>query len=100
MNLTELQTKLLAAARAHPSAGHVPYAFEKRIMARLASSQPEDLWSLWGTALWRGAAACLTVALLLAGFAYVQESTHPATNLSQVYDSTVSSAADQLTDSW
>lgn len=100
MNLAALQEKLLAVARERPPADHVPYAFEKRVMARLASAKPEDLWSMWGSALWRGAAACLTVAVLLTVFAFAQEQASSATNLSQVYDSTVSTAADQLTDSW
>ena len=36
MNLAELERKLIAAARANPPSDRVPYAFEKRIMARLA----------------------------------------------------------------
>src|SRR2546429_320289 len=36
MNLAELHKKLLAAARAHQPRADVPYAFEKRVMARLA----------------------------------------------------------------
>ena len=37
MNLAELERKLIAAARANPPSDRVPYAFEKRIMARLAA---------------------------------------------------------------
>ena len=35
MNLAELETKLIAAARCHPPGDRVPYAFEQRVMARL-----------------------------------------------------------------
>ena len=37
MNLAELQRKLIAAARANAPGDGVPYAFEKRVMALLAS---------------------------------------------------------------
>jgi len=68
MNLEQLQRKLLAAARANPPGDHVPYAFEKRILARLASVKPMDSWALWSHALWRAAAPCVAMALLLGVF--------------------------------
>ena len=56
MNLDDLQKKLLAAARSHPPVDAVPYAFEKRIMARLgAARNVADGWTFWGRALWRAA---------------------------------------------
>lgn len=64
MNLTELQNKLLAAARRNPPDDQVPYAFEKRIMARLAAIPQPSEWLAWSRALWFGAAACVAVALL------------------------------------
>ncbi len=64
MNLSELQNKLLAAARRNPPDGHVPYAFEKRIMARLTAAPQPSEWLAWSRALWFGAAACAAVALL------------------------------------
>ena len=65
MDLLNLKQKLLAAARANPPKEEVPYAFEKRIMARLATLPQPDEWVWWARALWRGAAACALVALLL-----------------------------------
>jgi hypothetical protein len=65
MNLNELQNKLLAAARVQPQSDRVPYAFEKRVMARLASTPNLDPLAWWARALWRGAAACVAVSLLL-----------------------------------
>ena len=56
MNLAELERKLIAAARANPPSDRVPYAFEKRIMARLAARPVADGWALWARALWRAAA--------------------------------------------
>ena len=46
MNLAELEQKLVAAARANPPSDGVPYAFEKRIMARLATRPVMDDWAL------------------------------------------------------
>jgi len=64
MNLSELQNKLLAAARENPPGDEVPYAFEKRIMARLTAAPKPSAWLAWNRALWFGAAACVAVALL------------------------------------
>ena len=66
MNLDDLQNKLLAAARNHPPADAVPYAFEKRIMARLGPAPAADGWTLWARALWRAAVPCVAMTLLLA----------------------------------
>lgn len=64
MNLSELQKKLLAAARRNPPDDQVPYAFEKRIMARLTAMPKPSEWLAWSRALWFGAAACVAVALI------------------------------------
>jgi hypothetical protein len=71
MNLETLRQKLLAAARANPPADRVPYAFEKRIMARLAEPLALDLAALWARALWRGAAPCVAFMLLLGVWSFV-----------------------------
>jgi hypothetical protein len=64
MNLSELQNKLLAAARRNAPDDHVPYAFEKRIMSRLIAAPKPSEWLAWSRALWFGAAACVAVALI------------------------------------
>lgn len=64
MNLSELQTKLIGAARKQPPGDHVPYAFEKRIMARIAAASPVNLWALWGRPLWRAALSCVAITVL------------------------------------
>jgi len=73
MNLEDLQKKLLAAARTNPPADQVPYAFEKRISA-LLKSRPEDPLSLWARALWRAAAPCAAVMLVLGIWSFVGQS--------------------------
>jgi len=67
MDLLELKRKLIAAARSNPPSEQVPYAFEKRIMARLPA-RTSDEWAWWGRALWRGAAACAAGALLFSAW--------------------------------
>jgi hypothetical protein len=89
--------KLIQAARAVPPDARVPYAFEKRIMARLEGLKPQDSWALWGQALWRGAVFCLTLAVLLV----VGSMFLPARNadtLTQAVQSTVFAAVDNNTD--
>ena len=70
MNLAELQKKLIAAARLNPPDDRVPYAFEKRIMALIAARTGADRWVFWTRGLWRAAASCVAVAVVLRrGFA-------------------------------
>jgi len=64
MNLNELHDKLIAVARKNPPGDHVPYAFEKRIMSRLAAIAPPNPWALWGGPLWRAAVSCVAITVL------------------------------------
>jgi hypothetical protein len=68
MNMAELQKKLLAAARANPPSDHVPYAFEERIMAQLVAKPAFDIFATWNRTLWRAAAPCVAVTLLLSAW--------------------------------
>ena len=76
MNLENLHNKLITAARATQADDRVPYAFEKRVMARLADSVRVDLLGAWSAALWRGALACLVVTML-SGAWMLSTETHP-----------------------
>jgi hypothetical protein len=100
MNLATLHAKLIAAARSQRPAEQVPYAFEKRVMARLEAGAVEDAWSLWGKALWRGAFACMTVAVALSIWS-LQANGDASEGLPD-YDleSTMVAPAEQLVDSW
>jgi hypothetical protein len=71
MNLMDLQTKLLKAARREPVREDVPYAFEKRIMARLSGKTAHDVWAIWSAALWRMTAPCVAIMLLLTAWTFV-----------------------------
>ena len=71
MNLAELQRKLIAAARANAPADAVPYAFERRIVARLKGSPELDALGDWAHGLSRAAVFCVAVMLVLSAWAYL-----------------------------
>jgi hypothetical protein len=95
MNLPKLHAKLITAARCNPPVDAVPYAFEKRVMARLETVAVDDRWTLWGRALWRGAFASLALAIGLSIW-----SLQANAEVEHDLESTVFAAADQLVDSW
>jgi hypothetical protein len=94
MNLIELEQKLFAAARrARPREG-VPYAFEQRIMARLRARPVMDLWAVWARGLWRAAAPCVGVMLLLVGWTVLTPGQPvPDNDLAQELENTILAAA-------
>ena len=95
MNIAELQRKLLAAARAQAPADHVPYAFEKRVAALLASRTPAARWVLWTRGLWQAAASCVAVALLLGAWVWFSPKTASNSNdLAQNFENTLLAALD------
>jgi len=95
MDLNELQRKLFSQARLVAPSEAVPYAFEKRVMAGLEGA-PADTWLLWGRALWRAAAACVAVSLLLSLWsAWPVSDKEPAT-----LESAVFAAAEEPGDAW
>jgi len=99
MDLENLRTKLLSAARQTAPDERVPYAFEKRIMARLARKPAEDLFSLWGSALWKGAAACAVITAL--SVALSVWTFHSKTDTDDdSFETVVLAGADQLTQTW
>jgi len=96
MNLAELERKLIAAARANLPGESVPYAFEKRILARIASHPIVDNGALWARALWRAAAPCVAVMLLFAAWSFfVHAGNSSSGDLSQQFENTVLAAANQ-----
>jgi hypothetical protein len=103
MNQNELHRKLIAAARAAVPGDRVPYAFEKRIMARLAAlPRPDDLL-LWDQALWRGAASCVALLAIIGACSFLltgDTATGAAggngeEELSQAFENTLLASVDQ-----
>ena len=99
MNLSELHRKLIAAARTTPADERVPYAFEKRIMARLAGKVALDPWGLWGRAFSRAAVLCVAFMLVMAAGSYFVPSTSGnSETLSQDVEQTLFAAVDNNAD--
>jgi len=97
MNIAELQRKLLAAARANVPGEHVPYAFEKRVMALLAARTPSDHLALWVRGLWQAAASCVAITLLLGAWAFFSPTANSSKpdDLSQNFENTLLASVDQ-----
>ncbi|HEX5399843.1 MAG TPA: hypothetical protein VFY06_12440 [Verrucomicrobiae bacterium] len=64
MKLVKLQQKLITAARADAPGDRVPFAFEKRVTALLASRVALQKLDWWVRGLWRAAASCVAAAML------------------------------------
>src|SRR5712672_2316402 len=95
MNPTELERKLLTAARANPPSDTVPFAFQTRVMARLRSVAVPDGWALWAGSLWRATVPCVAIVLLLGAWTFFASPTPAQGDLSQDFENTVLAAANQ-----
>ncbi len=101
MNIEQLQKKLLAVARSNPPSDEVPYAFERRIMALIADEQAVDVWALWGRLLWRAAAPCVGIMLIMSVWAVASlDFNTPSETLATALESTVLAPLASLEDSW
>jgi len=101
MNLPELQKKLLSAARANPPSDDVPYAFEERIMARLAAKPGLDMLAAWNRTLWRVAAPCVALTLLLGAWTrFAQRSDSSSETLAAELESSLYLPFDSSTETW
>ncbi|HWN97286.1 MAG TPA: hypothetical protein VNT99_19800 [Methylomirabilota bacterium] len=99
MNLENLQRKLISAARAMPLTDRVPYAFEKRIMARLAEARA-DLLGAWSTALWRAAVSCLVVVMLSGAWSLWSTHRQGGADFSQEFETAVFASAGSVDETW
>jgi hypothetical protein len=96
MNLAELQRKLIAAARANVPGDRVPYAFEKRVTALLASRVAPQKLDGWVHGLWRAAVSCVAVALLCGAWSLLTPAATPgSTDLTQDFENTLLASVDQ-----
>jgi anti-sigma-K factor RskA len=100
MNLAPLHDKLIAAAKRDAPGDRVPYAFEKRIMARIAALPVPDPWALWGGALWRAAGACVAVMVVAGALSLTlpQRETEAAADSEHVLALTTEPGADASTE--
>jgi peptidoglycan/LPS O-acetylase OafA/YrhL len=96
MNLEELRNNILAAARANRPSERVPYGFEHRIMARLTLRPALDQWAFWARALWRAAAPCVAMMLLIVFWVLFRPAPGSnATDLSLDLENTLLTVAEQ-----
>jgi hypothetical protein len=97
MNIADLQKKLIAAARANVPGDQVPYAFEKRVTALLASRVAPQNLDCWVSGLWRAAVSCVGVAMLCGAWTLLAPATAPANtaDLSQNFETTLLASVDQ-----
>ena len=100
MNLNNLQTKLVAVARAIPPDERVPYAFEKRILARLAGGGRVDLLSVWSQALGRAAVSCVAIMLFSGAWFLWADHQQNQTNFSQELETAVLASAGPVDEAW
>ena len=99
MHPADLHEKLLAVARAHPPSDQVPLAFEKRVTAGLRARSTADAVGWWAHALWRSAAACLGLAILLGAWSLLAPPrAAPRPDLSQQFEQTILAAVNQDTE--
>ena len=100
MNLAELQRKLIAVARANAPGDQVPYAFEKRVTALLASRVAPQNLELWVRGLWRAAVSCVAFAALCAVCSLFAPAAKPvatagSADLSQDFENMLLASVDQ-----
>jgi len=96
MNLVELQKKLIAAAKMEVLDDRVPYAFEKRVTALLASRVDAQKLDAWVHGLWRAAVSCVAIAIVCGAFAILTPAaTDSGNDLSQTLDNTLLASVDQ-----
>ncbi|HEX3626349.1 MAG TPA: hypothetical protein VH280_13095 [Verrucomicrobiae bacterium] len=95
MNVTELQRKLIAAARAKAPDDRVPYAFEKRVLALIPGMNPSNDVALWVRGLWQAAASCVVIAVLCGAWAFFSPGNNSGDDLSQNLETTLLASVDQ-----
>ena len=101
MNLDTLHNKLIAAARLQTPGDEVPYAFEKRIMARLAERAPGVPGESWIHSLWRAAACSAALALLVSLWTLLPvRGKSSSADLSQDFEKTVFAMVDEVNETW
>lgn len=104
MKPEQVRQKLMALARANPPGDRVPYAFEKRITALLATLPVPDAWALWSRALWRAALPCVAVTVLLGAVSFFVSEDRggkaATEEFSQDFAQTMLAAVDQPGEVW
>ncbi|MCF7765283.1 MAG: hypothetical protein K9N62_16575 [Verrucomicrobia bacterium] len=97
---TGLQNTIIAAAKKAAPSDRVPFAFEKRVMARIRGLSGVDVWAVWSRLLWRAAGPCVAIMLAVSLWAAFSNHQNPALNtLSEDLESSVLAPFASLRDS-
>jgi hypothetical protein len=101
MNIEGLRKRLLAAAQTQAPSDQAPYAFEKRVMARLATAPIADIWTVWNRILWRAAAPCVALTLVISTCSYLSPGNGTsAYTLADDLETTVYAPLESMEDMW
>ena len=98
MNLDKLREKLIAAARANPPGDQVPYAFEKRILARLREQPATDPWTLWARGLWRAVVPCAALMVVLGAWSVLSSNGTASGDVAPDLEHVVLAPVDEVSD--
>jgi hypothetical protein len=99
MNIAALKEKLIRVARRATPSDHVPYTFEKRVMARIAALPKVDVYSFWANNLWRAAAPCAAIMVFFAAWTFFLAAPQPEVQSADL-EKTVLAPFDTLGDVW
>ncbi|MGC8828630.1 MAG: hypothetical protein ACP5MG_05770 [Verrucomicrobiia bacterium] len=100
MNRELLLKKLLNAAKLHRPADTVPYAFEKRIMARIESAQVYETTLFWAQNLWRAAKPCIAIMIIVCLWALFAHNQVAIDNPQEAFETAVLAGLNQIGTSW
>jgi hypothetical protein len=91
MDQTELERKLIKAARGDTPSDAIPFLFARRVMARIsvAPAVVADPLTAWAAALWRAAAPCAAIALLLGAWTAFEPESSAPDEFAQHFENTV-----------
>ncbi|MGC8744044.1 MAG: hypothetical protein ACP5T0_09215 [Verrucomicrobiia bacterium] len=100
MNKDLLLNKLINAAKHQRPSDTVPYAFEKRIMARLEGLEVYETTLVWAQNLWRLAKPCIIIMIIACLWALLNQNQIGIDNPKEAYETAVLSGLNQIGTSW
>jgi uncharacterized membrane protein len=101
MTLNELQCKLIEAARKTPPSDAAPYAFEKRVMARITALPRADMWTRLAKPFWVAAGSCAALTLACGIWVSAGSAQRDAESFSRQFETAVYASVSQpVEDTW
>ena len=100
MKLNDLEKKLVSAARKNVPSDHVPFSFEKRVMARLNEGSQNEESTSWVRALWWSAGACAAIALAVGVWSFVPANQDDVASFSRDLEETILASAEDGEFNW